>query len=114
LVTLVSDVGLAWQALGCGNGVHLGVAAGAAGVFRGAAAGAVVSVLVFLAAEDVAGSFWTRHGLKVCGRVALPADSGVFGEYSGPFWPHAVNIAAPPTRACAVTRIFKTFNMHRL
>jgi hypothetical protein len=88
--------------------------AGVPDVPEEAAAGAVVSVLAFLAAEDVAGSLWTRHGLKVCGRVALPAESGVFGEYSGPFWPHAVNIAAPPTRACAVTRIFKTFNMHRL
>jgi hypothetical protein len=47
-------------------------------------------------------------------KVARPADSGVLGKNKAPFWPHALNIAAPPTRACAVTRIFKTFNMHRL
>jgi hypothetical protein len=64
--------------------------------------------------EAVAGSFWTRHGFKVCGKVARPADSGVVGKNSGPFWPHAVKIAAPPTRACAVTRILSTFNMQRL
>jgi hypothetical protein len=69
------------------------------------------------AAGDAAGALdagEAGHSFKVWGRVARPADSGVLGKTSGPFWPHAVNIAAPPTRACAVTRIFNTFNMQRL
>ena len=36
LIALVSDVRLAWQALGCGNVVHLGAAAGASGAVEGA------------------------------------------------------------------------------
>jgi hypothetical protein len=55
-----------------------------------------------------------RQGVSVSGKVARSADSGELGSTKGPFWPQALSIAAPPTRACAVTRILSTFNMQRL
>ena len=81
----------------------------------GAMGEAGVSLPVFLVAAGVldAGNA-AGQGLSVWGKVARPADSGVLGKNKGPFWPQALNIAAPPTRACAVTRIFNTFNMQRL
>ncbi len=55
-----------------------------------------------------------RQGLRLCGKVARPTEAGVSGNLSGPFWPHALNPTAQPTRASVMTRIFGTFNMQRL
>jgi hypothetical protein len=85
-----------------------------AGVPDGEAAGAAVSVEDRGASAGVPVAGLAGQGFKVWGKVARPADSGVFGKNKGPFWPHAPNIAAPPTRACVVTRIFMIFNMLRL
>jgi hypothetical protein len=90
--------------VGSGERVFIGIAAGAgAGGLEGAVEGGTEGVVAGL-----------DQGLSVWVKVARPADSGVLGAYKGPFWPHPVKIAAPPTRACAVTRICKNFNMHRL
>jgi hypothetical protein len=86
-------------------------------VAAGAVWGADVSVVVSGVRVGVAGALdagRAGQGLSVSGKVARPADSGVLGKNRGPFWPQALNIAALPTRACAVTRIFNTFNMQRL
>ena len=84
----VGDVGLTRQAVRGGGCVHFwagGLGAGLSG-----------------------------QGLSDCGNVARSCDSGVLGMYKAPLAPQADNIAAPPTRACTMTRILNTFNMQRL
>jgi hypothetical protein len=54
------------------------------------------------------------QGFKVWGKLARPVDSGAVGKNKGPFCPHALSTAAPPTRTCSMTKIFITFNILRL
>ena len=107
LLVGISDVGLAWQVVG-GEGVHGGVAAGAEGAVGEGGSVWVSGAVAGRAAGAVC------QGLRLWGSVARLADAGESGKTNGPVWPHAVNIAAPPTRAWAVTRIRVNFNMLRL
>jgi hypothetical protein len=117
LTALVSDVGLAGQGEGVGCGGH-GFKKEAEGVVSLSASGMAVRSAAGAVPEALDGRFVrcgaVCQGLRLCGKVARPAEAGVSGNLSGPFWPHALNTTAQPTRASVVTRIFGTFNMQRL
>jgi hypothetical protein len=93
------------------------VVGGEAGSVKGGVAPGVVSGLVL---GTWGGTDWgpaaadTAQGFNVWCKGACPADEAAVGMNKGPFWPQPDNIAAKPTRACAVTKIFKIFNMLRL
>ena len=69
--------------------------------------GALLSVGV----EVVAG---VCQGLRVCGSVARPFDSGLSGKTSAPFCPQPLSKAARPARRWPMTRILAMLNIRRL
>jgi len=119
LAALVSDVGLAGQGEGGGVSGH-GFKKEAEGVVSlslsvsGLVVGSAGGIVPVTAGGRLVRCGAVCQGFRLCGNVARPAEAGVSGNLSGPFWPHALNATAPPTRASVVTRIFGTFNMQRL
>jgi hypothetical protein len=112
---LVGDMRLPGQAVdGGGDGHGVRKDAGAVGSVWCGVAGAPVAGTPVGAAGLCSRGAGARQGLRLCGKVARPAEAGELGNFSGPFCPQALNATAQPTRASAVTRIFGTFNMLRL
>jgi hypothetical protein len=117
LAALVSDVGLAGQGEGggvCGHGFKKDAEGVVSLSVSGLVVGSAGGIVPVTAGGRLVRCGAVCQGFRLCGKVARPAEAGVSGNLSGPFWPHALNATAPPTRASVVTRIFGTFNMQRL